>query len=37
MLQAQIDARQQSNQKLLARNQILKEEIIDLKKWHRSH
>ncbi|MCL1099924.1 cell division protein FtsB [Shewanella saliphila] len=31
VLQAQIDAQQQSNQKLVARNQILKEEIIDLK------
>ncbi|MGB6137901.1 MAG: cell division protein FtsB [Shewanella sp.] len=31
VLQAQIEAQQQSNEKLVARNQILKEEIIDLK------
>ena len=30
LLQTQIDAQQQSNEKLIARNQILKEEIIDL-------
>ncbi|MGI2168683.1 cell division protein FtsB [Shewanella sp. MF05960] len=30
LLQTQIEAQQQSNQKLVARNQILKEEIIDL-------
>lgn len=30
LLQTQIEAQQQSNEKLVARNQILKEEIIDL-------
>ena len=30
VLQTQIEAQQQSNEKLVARNQILKEEIIDL-------
>jgi cell division protein FtsB len=31
LLQTQIQAQQESNAKLIARNQILKEEIIDLK------